>query len=360
MFNQIFDDFAGEIKRGEHDFLKFDQIKLDEVSKLAKELNDQYDYVAIVGFGASSLNTRAICSSISKPLKKTIYLDSIDELDIEEKLKSIDVQKTIFFVLSKSGNTSETYLLTKYILETKKVSNKNIYIISPKGNNLLSNLAKAYKTMYIEHEAQRSGRFGIISATTLLPCSLIGLDIEKFVSSSLISLSNIILNSQNVINAAKYYLENYSLGRRILVALNYCHQLDGFCRWQQQLIGESLGKNNFGITPVLSKGTFDEHSQLQLYLEGPDDKFYKIMVLDQKDTMLSTSLVLHAYNTSKALINIGRPISIESFTSINEEIVAKLIIESMFIVVMVARYQKLNPFDQPSVDVCKIDQKASK
>ena len=120
MFNQIFNDFVGEVRNGEHSFLKFDQINIDEITKFAKNIHDKYNYVVIIGFGASSLNIRAICSAISKPIKKTIYLDSLDEVDIEDKLESIDIKQTIFFVLSKSGNTNETYLLTKYILEIKK------------------------------------------------------------------------------------------------------------------------------------------------------------------------------------------------------------------------------------------------
>jgi len=353
MFNQIFSDFVGQVSNGEHSFLKFDQIKIDEITKFAKNIHDKYKYVTIIGFGASSLNIRAICSAISKPIKKTIYLDSLDEVDIEDKLESIDVKQTIFFILSKSGNTNETYLLTKYILEIKKVSNEDIYIIAPCNNNLLSNLAKDCQISLIEHEQHISGRFGIISPASLLPCAFIGVDVKAFISSALKALSNNITNGQNIINTAKCYLDNYASGRKTLVTFNYCHQLDGLCRWQQQLIGESLGKDNFGITPILSKGTFDEHSQLQLYLEGPSDKFFKIIMHERNDTLLNHNLSTHAHNIHKALISNNRPVSLENFTYINEEIIANQIIESIFVIIMIAKHERFNPFNQLSVDSCK-------
>ena len=353
MFNKIFNDFVREVRSGEHSFLKFGEIKIDEITKFVKNIHNKYNYVAIIGFGASSLNIRAISSAISKPIKKTIYLDSLDEVDIEDKLESIDIKQTIFFVLSKSGNTNETYLLTKYILEIKKVSNEDIYIIAPSNNNLLSNLAKDCHISLIEHEQHISGRFGIISSATLLPCAVIGVDLKVFISSALKALANTIANEQNIINIAKYYLDNYSLGRKILVTFNYCHQLDGLCRWQQQLIGESLGKGNFGITPILSTGTFDEHSQLQLYLEGPSDKFFKIIMHERNDTLLNHNLSTHAHNVHTALISNNRPVSLENFTYINEEIIVNQIIESIFVIIMIAKHERFNPFNQLSVDSCK-------
>lgn len=354
MFDQIFDDFVDEIQHGKHSFLQFWQINTDEIAQFANDLSKQYSCVGIIGFGASSLNIRGICSSITKTNKRTIYCDSIDELDIAEKLALIDIQQTIFFVLSKSGNTEETYLLTKYLLEVKKIDNQDIYIITNNTNNLLSNLAKDFKIPIIEHEQHISGRFGIIAYASLLPASIIGVDIKVLVESAIKTLSDTIKNKQNIIQKAKYYLDNYFLGRRILVTLNYCHQLGGLCLWQQQLIGESLGKNNFGITPVLSRGTFDEHSQLQLYLEGPDDKFYEIITHERRDT-ISKNLTTHANNIYKSLLANRKPALFESLAYINEGIIVSKIIESMFVTIILARYKKINPFNQTAVDACKIN-----
>ena len=355
MFDQIFDDFVDEVKNSEHSFLQFDQIKIDEITQFANDLRQQYNYVAIIGFGASSLNIRAICSSITKPDKKTIYLDSIDELDIEEKLELIDTKQTIFFVLSKSGNTEETYLLTKYLLEVKNVNNKDIYIITNNNNNnLLSNLANDHKILLIEHEQHISGRFGIISSASLLPCSVIGVNIRATVEAAIKTLASTNQNKKNIIQIAENYLDNYFLGRRILVTLNYCHQLDGLCRWQQQLIGESLGKNNFGITPILSVGTFDEHSQLQLYLEGPDDKFFEIITHCRQNT-ISGNLTTHAENIYKSLLSNRTPASFENFVYLDETIIVNKIIESIFVTIIIAKKQKINPFNQTAVDNCKIN-----
>jgi glucose-6-phosphate isomerase len=353
MFDHIFDDFVDEIKNGKHSFLRFEQININAIAQFASNLRKQYSYVGIIGFGASSLNIRSICSAITTPSKKTIYLDSVDEVDIEEKLALIDIQQTIFFVLSKSGNTEETYLLTQYLLEAKKVNNENICIITNKNNNLLSNLAKDFNILLIEHEQHISGRFGIIATASLLPASVIGVDTKVVVESAIKALADTTQNQQNIMGKAKYYLDNYLLGRRILVKLNYCHQLEGLCLWQQQLIGESLGKNNFGITPILSRGTFDEHSQLQLYLAGPDDKFYEIITHERHYT-ISKNLTTHANNIYKALVTSKRPASFENFTYINEQAIVSKIIESIFVTVIIARHQKIDPFNQTAVDACKI------
>lgn len=349
--NQIFTQLTDEITANKYDFLAFEPIKLQEVNDLASQLAAQYDDICVIGFGASSLNIRALLSLLATPSKKIIYLDTVDPLEISQILSQINLPRSIFFALSKSGNTHETYLLTKYLLTVKTIKTASIYVISPASNNLLFNLAQRCGLNHLPHNFGSSGRFGIILAAALLPTIMAGLDAAKIIAAARQSLAEILLNQgREVKQIARWYLDNYYAGRRIMVVLNYCYQLDGLCRWQQQLIAESLGKNNFGITPIIARGTFDEHSQLQLYLEGPDDKFYQIITLARQDTVIFP----HHDNVYKALTFHQRPVILEQLGLINEQLITGKIIKLMLVVMMIAKYQQFNPFDQPAVDRCKV------
>jgi glucose-6-phosphate isomerase len=349
-FDQIFSELSNEIIAKKYDFLEFNNIKLSEITSLASELIPKYNNICVIGFGASSLNTRALISSIARPTKKIVYLDSLDQLEMEGTLHQIDLSNSIFFSLSKSGNTHETYFLTKYILQVKNVNPRSVYVISPYGDNLLFNLAKDYGLNHLEHDVKGSGRFGIISAASLLPSILVGVDASKVISSAAKTLSDILFEGKNIKQTAKWYLDNYYAGKRSIVMLNYCYQLDGLCRWQQQLIAESLSKNNFGITPIIARGTFDEHSQLQLYLEGPNDKFYKIITAAREDKIIS----MHLNNIYEALISNERTVTLENLECIDEQSVTRQIVELMLVIMMIAKYEKFNPFNQPSVDRYKV------
>jgi len=354
MFSKIYSDIINQIKEDQYDFLRFDLIDQAKISNQAKNISSKCQTLVLIGFGASSLNVRALLSSKALLTKKVIYLDSLDQLDIDEKLGNIDLDKSVFFALSKSGNTNETYLLTKYVLEILSISPKNLYVIAPLGDNLLFKLAESFGANCLKHDNLISGRFGVISNASLLPATVAGVDVHKIITCAVQRVADIVNGDSSICSMAEYYLEQYSLNRKIFVMFNYCHQLDGLCRWQQQIIAESLGKNGFGITPIIAKGTLDQHSQLQLYLEGPDDKFYKIIANTKENSDMANSLANHANNIYRALTIVQRPVKLESFGYIDEEVVVKQIINTMLNAVIIATYQKINPLDQPSIDKYKL------
>lgn len=359
MVGKIFDQLILEIQDNKYEFLNFSKIDIPFIDEFNKKLQDKFDNIVIVGFGASSLNSKAILSSIRKSEKKVIYLDSLDSLDIEEKLSSIKVDRSIFFILSKSGNSHETYILAKYLIEILKINLKNIYLISANSNNLLFNLSKNYNINYIEHDAKSSGRYSIISLSSILPAAFAGVEHNRLIEAAINSL-NKFLSERQLIEKASYYLDNYSSGKNIFVTFNYSQQLTGLCQWQQQMIGESLGKNNFGISPFLARGSFDEHSQLQLYLDGPDDKFYKIMADISSNDLLSSEHLKHVDVVYNALLDKQRSVIIENYQAINEEIIADKVVETMILIMIIARFKNINPFDQPAVDACKIMREVNK
>ncbi|WP_342267553.1 hypothetical protein [Candidatus Tisiphia endosymbiont of Empis tessellata] len=352
MLSKVYNDLILQIKSNKYDFLRFDLIKQDAIKDLAAQLALKYDIVVVIGFGASSLNVRALLSIKAVATKRLIYLDSLDQLEIDEKLALVDLSKAVFFSLSKSGNTNETYLLTKYVLEVLHVPPQNIYVIVPFSNNLLRNLAEYFGTNCLEHDNIRSGRFGVISNASLLPTAVAGVDVHKVLLAASKKISDIIFDGFNICEIAEYYLNQYSLNRHILVMFNYCYQLDGLCRWQQQIIAESLGKNGFGITPIIAKGTFDQHSQLQLYLEGPDDKFYQV-ITNKASSDIEIALTAHANNIYNALDQVKRPVKLENFVYIDEQVIVDQIIHVMLSTILIANHLKIDPFNQPSVDEYK-------
>ncbi len=355
MLNSIYNHIMVQIQEDKYNFLRFDTINLDKINSLVAQLSNQFNTAVIIGFGASSLNVQALASALGSQIKKVVYLDSLDQLEIDNKLKAIELQKAAFFSLSRSGNTNETYLLTEYVLNVLHISPKQLYIIAPVSDNLLFNLSKSYSTNYLSHDEIQSGRFGIFTNATLLPAAFLGVDIKKVVTAAKNKIADTNLSTKTTVcQEAKYYLDNYSLNRHILILFNYCYQLDGLCRWQQQIIAESLGKNGFGITPVIAKGTFDQHSLLQLYLEGPDDKFYKLITNNQTNSSIDRSLAAHANNIYTALLSTSRPVVLENYSSINEQVIVEKIIDTMLCTMLIAYSLQTDPFDQPSVDKYKI------
>ncbi|XVN43416.1 MAG: hypothetical protein RCG15_03885 [Candidatus Rickettsia vulgarisii] len=352
MLSNTYKELVFEVKDKKYDVLRFDLIDQKKLQEIASPISQTYDNIVIIGLGASSLNVMALLSVQAKSNKKKIYLDNLDQLEINEKLSSINLAKTVFFALSRSGNTNETYLLTKYVLEVLRVVPQNVHIIVPFSDNLLFNLAKSFQTHTFEHDTICSGRFGVITNACLLPALVAGLNIEKIIDAAQKRVDKFIVDGNDICQLVEYYLNQYSLGRHIFILFNYSYQLNGLCRWQQQIIAESLGKNAFGITPLISRGTFDQHSLLQLYLEGPDDKFYKIITNNKSGSDIDLSLAAHAANIYDALIKIERPATINNF-DINEETIIAEIIDTMLSIMLISRHMGFNPFDQPSVDKYK-------
>lgn len=348
--NNNFQEIINEYDK--YDFLRLERINLKQINETAKKLST--NNVIVIGVGASSLNIKAVTSILPNP--SVIYLDNIHQVSIDAKLSKIDISRSIFFAISNSGNTHETYILTKYILG--KVSSNQVCIISPVGDNLMFQLANEYNTEHIKHEHNISGRFGVLGFSSLLISKVIGVDIEALLKHIKLILSQLIKNNDtdnyirnNIINIAHWYLSNYALGRHMLIMFNYCHQLNGLCQWKQQLIGESLGKDGFGITPIIAKGTFDQHTQLQLYLDGPDDKWYEIIVNNNDNSYFAKDLQYHIQKIQNAFNN--RPMKLISL-KINEQIIAQSILEIIFVVMLIAKCKGINPFNQPLVDHYKL------
>ncbi|HBR17501.1 MAG: glucose-6-phosphate isomerase [Deltaproteobacteria bacterium RIFCSPLOWO2_12_FULL_43_16] len=288
--------------------LPYDNKLLREVLSLSKELAGSFDNLIVLGIGGSSLGGRAIFNALCHPyhnllsrtgsvgvyprLKRNassiFFCDNIDPDSFEPLLKMLDLRKTLFNVITKSGETAETvaqFLAVKKLLE-KEVGKKyknHIVITTDPIKGPLRKLAgeEGFKTLSIPPNV--GGRYSVFSAVGLFPSTMAGVDIKKLLAGArdmdkVCSIDNIWKNPAYM-SAIIQYLA-YQRGKNISVIMPYSNALRDFSEWYIQLWAESLGKSvnlkgkavNIGPTPVKAIGTTDQHSQLQLYMEGPYDK----------------------------------------------------------------------------------------
>ena len=257
--------------------------KLDDLKKFKK-----FKKIVIIGMGGSILGSEAIYNFLYHKIdKKVIFLNNINLKEVENLKKKKDYKKTLFIVISKSGNTIET--ISNFIsLNIIKKNSKNIIIITEKKNNTLYKLSKKFNLFYIEHKSFIGGRYSVLSEVGLVPAHLMGLNISK-IRHDLLSL----LKKKETVflkNSCKL-ISNLLIQKKIndLILLNYSPRLEKFLYWCQQLIAESLGKRKLGFTPIVSNVPKDHHSLLQLYLDGPKNKiFYIFDDLDKDNFKINT------------------------------------------------------------------------
>tara|TARA_B100000780_G_scaffold277888_1_gene249738 strand:+ start:1380 stop:2600 length:1221 start_codon:yes stop_codon:yes gene_type:complete len=329
----------------------------------------KYKSVVVIGMGGSSLGAKAIYSFLKKKSKrKFIFFDNLDELKIIETKKKINLNNSLFIIISKSGNTIETLINTNLLKD--KISSKNAIIITEQKNNLLSNYAKTKKILQINHNDYIGGRFSVLSEVGIVPAFFMGLKINSF-RENILSFSNLKRNSiltESVVKLAHIY----SLKKiRSIILLNYAPQLNDFLFWCQQLTAESLGKKNIGILPVVSPAPRDHHSLLQLYLDGPKDKLFYIFSIDVNKSMKTNDKIFSKPfrfvenkkiskiidSQKKALIEVlkKKKIPFREFriNKTNEKVLGELFSYFILETTLVASVLDINPFNQPAVEEIK-------
>ena len=340
--------------------------KIKELKKFTK-----FKTIAIIGMGGSILGAQAIYNFFHTKIKKKIYFfDDLNENKIINFKKKENFSKVLFIIISKSGNTVET-LSNVFSLNILKKNSKNLILISEKKDNLLFSLSKNLNLFYIEHKSYVGGRYSVLSEVGIIPAYIMGINIYKLRSNLLDCLKsknkNFIKN--NTIKLA-YFMNKKNFNN--LIFLNYFPELEKFLQWCQQLIAESLGKKNMGFLPVISNAPKDHHSLLQLYLDGPKDKFFNIFSFDKKSKeviRINKNCGIKSFLNKKGISSVKKAQKkalIKSFKKnnipfrefeikkINEEVLGKLF--SIFILetVIVGKLLGINPFDQPAVEQVKI------
>ena len=319
----------------------------------------------VIGMGGSTLGTQTIYEFFKDKIKKNfIFIDNLTQKKI--KIRS---NKNLNLVVSKSGNTIET-LSNTLALDIVKKNSKNIIIISEKKNNLLFSLANKFDLFYIEHKNYIGGRYSVLSEVGVIPSYLMGVNINKLRLNLLGCLAGKgkTLLKKSIINLA-ILMKSKKINN--LIFLNYFPELEKFLYWSQQLIAESLGKKNKGLLPLISNAPKDHHSLLQLYLDGPKDKFFNIISFEKeaKEKINLKNFKINNFLNKKRLSyvkNAQKKAVIKSFKikkipfrefrikNANEEALGELF--SFFIIetVILGKLLNLNPYDQPAVERVKV------
>ena len=339
-----------------------DSLKPNYKYSFNKKLINKYKNknLRLIGMGGSILGMKAIYNFLKKKIRNKIYF--VDNLDIKIKDKSA---KPLNIVISKSGNTLETIANSNLIIKKNK---KNIFI-TEKKNSYLRELAIKLKAEIVDHNNFIGGRYSVLSEVGMLPSSLVGLDEKKFKQFNKLvnnkTFINILLN--NVANIYKLVIKK----KYNSVILNYDKNSDDLFRWYQQLVAESLGKKNKGILPIISTMPKDNHSVMQLYLDGNKNNFFTFFnVIEKKSEKMKKNQLQKNFEFLKnknlyAIIN-SQKIATENvfskkklpFRSIlvnyrDEESIGELFTFFILETILLGKLMKINPYDQPAVELIK-------
>ena len=347
---------------------------LKEKNEILKSLSNRYkdnfqkkrlsqfkknSIIQIIGIGGSVLGSKSIYSFLKKKIKKRfIFRDDLTEI---KKNKS----KSLNLIISKSGNTIETIVNSNILIKKK---DQNIFITQNKKSYLLD-LSKKLKAEVIYHNDFIGGRYSVLSEVGMLPAELMGLNVKKFRN------FNGLIKNQKFINSLISSVSNiFEFMRKKKksnsVILNYDEDTSDFFNWYQQLIAESLGKKGKGIFPIISKMPKDNHSLMQLFLDGTKNNFYTFFFAHDKFSKKISDSVFnsHAFLKGKKIKDIRysqyvatmkvfkeRNIPFRSFeiNKKNEETLGELFTYFILETILLGRLMKIDPYNQPAVELIK-------
>ena len=372
------------LQKEEGNFPIFNHLEQDEdieqIITLGKKIRGSFDELVVLGTGGSTLNPQAMVC-LAQPHdgidKRVYFIDSVDPHTIKAFIQQLELADTAFLVTSKSGKTVETLAQFVSFLDALEKAyldiGKHVFIISDPHPNPLRELGEKIGATIIDHVENIGGRFSTFTNVGLLPAVVAGTDIKKLRNFAK-KASDLFFqeNSIPAIGAALQY-SFMQKGTTITVMMPYVDRLSAFATWYRQIWAESLGKNGKGSTPIKAIGALDQHSQLQLYLDGPKDKFFNLITYDTKNIgskinnkYLSNSLsylknkTIGDVNaalqqaTAETLIKNKCPLRHIQIGKMDEEILSTIMVHFMLETIITAHLLEMNPFDQPAVEEGKV------
>ena len=296
--------------------LGYNEETLWYVKEYASMVRGRFDNILVLGIGGSALGGLAVTEALLKPywnllspeqrdnFPRIFFLDNIDPDEINGLLDILDMKKTLVNVITKSGSTAET--MSQFMIVKKRLEQalgedeyrKNVVATTDRQTGVLRQIAEqeGYKTFVVPDDV--GGRFSVFSAVGLLPFALVGIDVDEItngIKDMDLALKNTDIH-ENIAaqNALIQYLMDVKKGKNISVMMPYSSKLKYVSDWYVQLWAESLGKNedlqgnhvHIGQTPIKALGATDQHSQIQLYNEGPNDKIINFIRVEDFDTTL--------------------------------------------------------------------------
>ena len=371
------------------------------VKEFASMVRGIFDNILILGIGGSALGGIAVTEALLKPYwnylskeqrnnyPRIFFLDNIDPDSIKGLLDVLDLKKTLVNVITKSGSTAETmsqYMIIKDLMQKELGDDyrKNIVATTDQRVGVLRQLAdqEGYKTFVVPDDV--GGRFSVFSAVGLVPFALLGLDIDKIMSGIKdmdLALKNTDINENIAAQGALInYLMDKKLGKNISVLMPYSSRLKYVSDWYVQLWAESLGKEinkngekvNVGPTPVGALGATDQHSQIQLYNEGPNNKLITFIRVENFDTTLEIPKIFEytgigylggktindlinaeADSTRVALADYNRPTMTILIEKVDEYNIAQLMYMLEVQTAIAGALYNIDAFNQPGVEQAK-------
>lgn len=371
------------------------------VKEYAALVKDRFDNILVLGIGGSALGGLAVTEALLKPYwnlltpeqrngaPRIFFLDNIDPDSMNGLLDILDLKKTLVNVITKSGSTAETmsqFMIVKDRLEKELGDDyrKNIVATTDKKTGILRQISEqeGYKTFVIPNDV--GGRFSVFSAVGLLPFALVGIDIDEItngIKDMDLALKNTDIN-ENIAaqNALIQYLMDTKKGKHLSVMMPYSSKLRYVSDWYAQLWAESLGKDqdlqgnhvHIGQTPIKALGVTDQHSQIQLYNEGPNDKIINFIRVEEFDTTLEIPKIFEytgigylggktindllnaeADSTKVSLSDYARPTVTITLPKVDGYNVAQLLYMLQVQTAIAGALYNIDAFNQPGVEQAK-------
>jgi glucose-6-phosphate isomerase len=357
---------------------------LDLIEKEAEQIRANFATLVVVGMGGSSRGGSTLAALtknpfVCKPTGTVVhFVENIDPVTSDQLLAALDLKTTLFLIVTKSGDTAETlaHLLVLMDAVAKKlgaptVKNHFLGIASP-GDNAMRRIAQIHHIRMLDHDPNLGGRFSVLSIVGLLPAKVAGVDIRAVRNGAQDVLRHTLHEpSPEPARGAALSVALNEKGKNVAVLMPYCDRLWTFTAWYQQLWAESLGKKHKGTTPLAALGATDQHSQLQMYLNGPRDKFLTLILLAQADKGAAipqppdASLAYlrnHTIGdlmdgeqraTAETLMRNKVPLRLFTLPELDATSLGALLMHFMLETMITAQLLGVNAFDQPAVEDSK-------
>ena len=352
----------------------FDQNKLAETKKIIENYKLNKKKIILFGTGGSNLGARSLYNINNNKKINIEFYDNVDPYTFDKFFENIDFKTTGFIIISKSGSTPETLAqfasLYQLALQKNNIEEllSNILIITEFKESPLYKISKEKKCLVLEHDNEIGGRYSIFSNVGIVPAILSGINVSELYNGAKEIFNNIEKNS--ALDLSKYLCGDKQKQFTSNVIMTYSDNLYFFGKWYLQLWAESIGKNKKGITALHSIGTTDQHSQLQLYLDGPNDKFFTFITTNHinkgpklnNDIFENTEIDYFQNKKIGDLMDAEQKATIETFRinkfsfreiflpKVDEINIGKLLSLSMIETIAACIYLDVNPFDQPAVE----------
>ncbi|MEO8634168.1 MAG: glucose-6-phosphate isomerase [Gemmatimonadales bacterium] len=372
------------------------------IQRFAEGVGQAFDHVLVLGIGGSALGMKALLNALKRPgwneldddgrefFPRLTVLDNVDPTSVAEVLRRIDPRRVLVNVISKSGATAETmaqYLVVREWLEAAlgPAAIRHLVFTTDPKKGVLREIALRDGIAALEVPPDVGGRFSVLSPVGLLPAALVGIDIEGLLAGARRALvaaeRTDLLQNPAALYAALHWAADTTLGARVHVMMPYTDRLREFAEWYRQLWAESLGKAtdrrgqtvHAGPTPVGAVGSTDQHSQVQLFMEGPFDKVITFLSVDHlaEDVTIPSSEALHpelAYlagktlgglldaeyrATTSALARMGRMSCSIHLPEISASVLGEMIMFFQLATGFAGIWYGVDPFDQPGVELGK-------